>query len=112
MPIEPGRAGCAVMSSGFAGTPTDCQQLVTHAGLVYFPGTKRLWWVFACDVHKDRVEAARPLNDRDRVELARRRVNWEAALEGRGRWVPNEPLAVGVEARRILERVRATGGSA
>jgi hypothetical protein len=106
MPVEASRGGCAFMVSGFAGTPISCERAVTHAGLVWFPGPRRLWWAFACVEHACGLEVPRLLLERDHAELARRRGKHAAALAGRGQWVPDPPLATGAEGLRLLEQAR------
>lgn len=106
-PAYASAAGCAFYTSGGGAAPSHCQRKTTHAGLIWFPHSRSLWWSFACVVHASGLEAARPLNDRDRAELSRRREKLRATLQDKAPWVPDEPLARGAEGLRILERARA-----
>ena len=104
--MQASRGGCAIMASGYKGTPRNCEGHVTHAGLRWFPSNRTLWLVFACAAHADQLEAARPLLDRDRAELARRRERTRRQLAGQPtHWEP-QPLATGAAGLRLLERAR------
>lgn len=59
-------------------------------------------WCFACPEHAEELIAARPLQERDRAEMARRR-------ELSARHAPDPqggPLAVGRAARELVDRAR------
>lgn len=106
-PLAASRGGCAAAAYGFGGAPHQCPGRVEWTGLVWFesPAPGEVWKAFACDGHRDQLVAARPLEDRDRVELQRRRDKHQAGLEGRP-WAPDRPLAVGPDARRLLDRAK------
>lgn len=114
-PFAAQRAGCgaAAISSGITG-PSPCPHPPTWAGLVYFPyprpGETR--WAFTCDHHRDHLTAPRRLLDRDRAELARRRERERAVLVDHARYVPDEPLARGAAARRLLQRAERLAAAA
>jgi hypothetical protein len=102
---EIGRPGCIVTVSGPLGKPAECHRAPTHAGLAFFEYPRpRVWLVFACDEHRDELIAARRMLDRDRAELARRAARRRRVLEEKA---PVAPLAVGSNARRLVERARA-----
>jgi hypothetical protein len=99
--------GCVVSVSGYLGTPTNCPGLPTHAGLVFFESPRpAVWLVFVCTAHRGQVIAARPLLDRDRAELEHRRGAQRNALAGRAPYARLEPLALGTQARRLVEQAR------
>ncbi|OLT12918.1 hypothetical protein BJF78_23200 [Pseudonocardia sp. CNS-139] len=62
--------------------------------------------MFTCAHHTDEVIAARPLLDRDRAELTRRRDRATSVRAGH-RHPPVEPLRVGTAALRLVEDARA-----
>ncbi|GAA0934142.1 hypothetical protein GCM10009559_24470 [Pseudonocardia zijingensis] len=105
---EISRAGCVVFGRGPLGKPAACQRAPTHAGLVYFEHPRpRVWLAFACEEHHGALVGARPMLERDRVELARRMEARRRVAEEGAPVVPLEPLAVGSAARRLVERARA-----
>jgi hypothetical protein len=105
---EIGRPGCIVTVSGPLGKPADCHRAPTHAGLAFFEYPRaRVWLVFACDEHCGELIAARRMLDRDRAELARRAEARRRVVEEKATVAPLEPLAVGSNARRLVERARA-----
>ncbi|MDN5749655.1 MAG: hypothetical protein L0H64_14250 [Pseudonocardia sp.] len=73
------------------------------AGLVFYEQPPRVWWAFACPHHAEHLTAARPLLDRDRAEIARRR--GAAPLDR------TEPLAVGRAARELIDRAQRWAGA-
>jgi hypothetical protein len=75
--------GCVVYRTDSVGRPCDCFGAVTHAGMIYF-GYPRptAWLAFACAEHAGHLIAARPMLERDRAELARRR---QARAQATGR---------------------------
>jgi hypothetical protein len=102
---EIGRPGCIVTVSGPLGKPAECHRSPTYAGLAFFEYPRpRVWLVFACDEHFGQLIAARRMLERDRAELARRAARRQRVLEEKA---PLEPLAVGSNARRLVERARA-----
>jgi hypothetical protein len=77
--------------------PSRCPAPVVAAGLVLYEQPRpTVWWAFACPDHIEHLTAARPLLDRDRAEITRRRTPGERA----------GPLAVGREARELLDWAR------
>jgi hypothetical protein len=85
MPVSPGSAVCASATSSTPGTPAapgarggsgapgPCQGEVTAAAMKHYRGPERphRTRIFLCDLHAP-LEAAEPLTDADRAELARR----------------------------------------
>jgi hypothetical protein len=105
---EISRPGCIVTVNGPLGKPASCHNPPTHAGLAFFEyPNPRVFLVFTCSAHRGEVIAARPMLDRDRVELARRAERRRRVLEEGARHTPLDPLAVGSAARRLVERARA-----
>jgi hypothetical protein len=68
----PGTPGAPARGSG-GGAPGPCRGEVTAAAMKYYRGPKRPHHsrIFLCDLHAA-LEAAEPLTDADRAELARR----------------------------------------
>ena len=71
--LYPGNSGRAGARAG-GGAPGPCQGEVTAAAMKHYRGPTRPHHsrIFLCDLHA-RLEAAEPLTDADRAELARRR---------------------------------------
>jgi hypothetical protein len=71
--LYPGNSGCAGTRGG-SGAPGPCQGEVSAAAMKHYRGPKRphRTRIFLCDLHAP-LEAAEPLTDADRAELARRR---------------------------------------
>jgi hypothetical protein len=86
-----------------AGAPRQCGMPVTHAGLRLGGEPVEAWLSFACDVHRDKLIAARLLLDRDRDVLDDWRERERRALDGKG-WDPPQPLAVGSAARELVRQ--------
>jgi hypothetical protein len=72
--LYPGNSGCAGARGSGGGAPSPCQGEVTAAAMKYYRGPKRPHHsrIFLCALHAP-LEAAEPLTDADRAELARRR---------------------------------------
>jgi hypothetical protein len=72
--LYPGNSGCAGARGGGGRAPSPCQGEVTAAAMKHYRGPRRPHRsrIFLCDLHA-RLEAAEPLTDADRAELARRR---------------------------------------
>ena len=101
-PFSPDLPGCG----GFAGSGL-CNASPTWYGQAYFPQHRRLWRAFACNEHKALLDVARPLDDDGRAELERRRERRHRVIVLHERYLPEEPLATGRDARERLERARA-----
>jgi hypothetical protein len=71
--LYPGNSGCAGARGG-SGAPGPCQGEVTAAAMKHYRGPERphRTRIFLCDLHAP-LDAAEPLTDADRAELARRR---------------------------------------
>jgi len=84
--------------------PRRCLQRVVAAGLVDRLESRRpaVWLSFACAGHVGNLIAARPLLDRDRAEMARRRFHHDAMRIDPDRG----PLATGRAARELLARAQ------
>ena len=93
-PFEPGRGACGAYISA----QTLCPKPPTRVGLITFGPPLRVWKAFTCDEHQDRLVVSRPVEERDRAELAYRLEKLRPAIT---------PLAEGAEARELLERARA-----
>lgn len=90
---------CGGYRHGVWTAPARCLTPVVAAGLVFYDQPRpRVWWAFACPDHAEHLTAARPLLDRDRAEITRRRT---AAPPDR-----TEPLAVGRAARDLIDRAQ------
>lgn len=95
----PTDGSCGGYRQGIWTAPARCHSPVVAAGLVFYEQPRpRVWWAFACPDHAEHLTAARPLLDRDRAEIARRRT---AAPGDR-----TEALAAGRAARELLDRAR------
>lgn len=95
----PTDGSCGGYRHGVWTAPSRCLSPVVAAGLIFYEKPRaRVWWAFACPDHAEHLTAARPLLDRDRAEIARRR---SAAPLDR-----TEPLAVGQAARDLIERAQ------
>ena len=90
-------AGCWGYQGGTWTSPSSCTRAPVAAGLVFYSSPRRqsVMVSFACPDHAGDLIAARPLRDRDRAEMARR-----------ARQEPVAQLAVGREARELVERAR------
>jgi len=96
-------ASCGGYQHGVRTGPVSCPRPVV-AGLVFNQYERRpsVWWAFTCAGHVGHLIAARPLLERDRAELARRRYYYD-----RRELDPDQrPLAVGMAARELVERAR------
>ncbi len=95
-PFQASHAGCGAIVPSGDGHPLYCRHIPTWAGLRWYPypAPGSVWLAFTCDTHVDQVEAARPLLDRDRAELQRRRDHPRQV----------QPLATGAAGRRLVER--------
>ncbi|MEK6439019.1 hypothetical protein [Pseudonocardia sp. T1-2H] len=84
--LYPGNSGCAGARGG-SGAPGPCQGEVTAAARKHYRGPKpQRARIFLCDLHTP-LEAAEPLTDADRAELARRQAEaaYWAAVSARQR---------------------------
>lgn len=103
--FRPQDPSCGAYRYGVWTAPSPCPYPVAAAGLYFNRADHRpyrwsVWWAFACPEHAHELVAARPLLDRDRAEIARRR-------DLREHWTPGrdvEPLAVGRHAAELVER--------
>jgi len=82
-----GPAGCgAVTFTSVHGKPQDCGGQVAHVGLILNrtgrPPRWRVWLSFACSRHYNRLNAPRPLLERDRSVLAHWTEQRQLALAG------------------------------
>lgn len=95
--------GCWGYQGGTWTPPSLCTAAPVAAGLVFYATARRqsVMLAFACPEHVAELIAARPLHERDRAEMARR-------YDRQARRQPDgvEPLAVGREARELVERAR------
>lgn len=97
-------ASCGGYRHGVWTAPTSCSLPVVAAGLVLGGDRRRptVWLAFSCAEHVEHLDVARPLTDRDRAEMARRRTHAEASRPD-----PDVgPLATGRAARKLLARAR------
>lgn len=110
-PFQASRAGCGSYTNSPLTAAAPCTTPPVWAGVVFYPRSNppELWLAFTCDRHRDALDVARPLEERDRDELARRRERWRATVEDKVPWTPEEPLARGVEARERFARAKAWG---
>jgi hypothetical protein len=70
--LYPGNSGRAGARGSGGRAPSLCQGAVTAAAMKHYHGPKpQRARIFLCDLHA-RLEAAEPLTDADRAELARR----------------------------------------
>jgi len=77
----------------------------TWAGLVLFPHPRpHLRLGFACDEHRFQLAVSRPIEPRDHVEAEAERVR--STIEDKQPWVPDEPIATGREADKLLAAAR------
>lgn len=104
-PFQASRAGCGSYTNNPLTAAAPCATAPSWVGVVFYPRSQppSLWRAFACDRHRDQLDVARPLEQRDRDELARRRERWRATVEDHRPWIPEEPLATGAEARARFE---------
>ena len=72
-----------------------------------YPRPGELVLAFACDAHLGDLDVARPLDDRGRAELERRRERDRRVLVDKEPERKDPPLATGVEGRQRLARARA-----
>lgn len=95
--------GCWGYQGGTWTPPSLCTAAPVAAGLVFYATARRQSVVlaFACPEHTAELIAARPLHERDRAEMARRS-DRQARLQPDG----VEPLAVGRDARELVDRAR------
>lgn len=100
-PLAPWRAGCAGQ-----GGKGHCNGRVKFAGLAYFTHSRQVWLAFVCAEHKWQLVTPRPLLDRDRAEIARRREALRRVTEDHLPYVKPQPLAVGREALALIENAR------
>jgi hypothetical protein len=104
IPWRVGTSGCgAYATAGFAGTPRQCTGAVRYAGLRVGGQPLEAWLAFACDQHREELDAPRQLLDCDRAVLADWQERERRALAGKG-WDPPQPLAVGSAARELVRR--------
>jgi len=79
----------------------------TWVGLVLFPHPRpHLRLGFACDEHRFQLAVSRPIEPPDHVELERRRERVRSTIEDKQPWVPDEPIATGREADKLLAAAR------
>lgn len=104
-----GQYGCgAYVSSSFRGAFAPCTRPVRWAGLVLrLPQPPvEVWLAFACDDHRRRLDAPRPLLPRDEAVRADWRAREAAGRAGRPYEKP-QPLATGAQARRLHDAALA-----
>lgn len=111
MPFQDSAAGCGGFIDRVQLAPRRCKAEPTVVGLRMYQersGRRHVVRGFACDRHADHLDVHRPIEDRDRVILDRRRERERVELAGRV-WEgeDEEPLAWGREADELLERARA-----
>lgn len=117
MPFVSGSAGCGSYVDRGNLAPKPCGAEPTHAGLIMFrrpSGRRYVVREFTCATHADHLDVARPIQERDRPVLQRRRDREQAQLAGRA-WSgeDEQPVAWGREADELMERARAwMGGQA
>lgn len=102
-------AGCGGLVHHDGTGPSACTAPPTAAGLrVYAQRRLAVWLGFACNSHAHQLVAPRPLLDRDREVLRRRREREATLLAGRA-WNGEEegPLARGRDAARLVARAEA-----
>jgi hypothetical protein len=104
--FDPHRASCGgALEPAETGVAAWCPAPVVAAGLNFVQDKPaQACWGFACPVHADALMAARPLWDKDRAELTRRR-----RAESTGGSV-SATLAVGVAARNLVAQARGWAG--
>jgi hypothetical protein len=111
-PFAARRAGCGGKAS--RGAQGHCGGVVTWVGVVFFPYPRPvLYRAFACDEHVELLDVARPLDDAGRAELERRRQRQRQrrVVVDRCPHEPEQPLAVGAQARaRLAEERRDAEG--
>ena len=71
---------CGGYQHGAWTAPQRCARPVVAAGIVAGrdPRKPSVWWAFTCAEHVADLDIARPLTDRDRAEIARRRTHEQA----------------------------------
>lgn len=111
MVFQDSAAGCGGYVDRVALAPRPCEVEPTMVGLTMYrepSGRRQLVRGFACDRHAAHFDVHRPIEDRDRPILDRRRERERVELAGRA-WdgEREEPLAWGREADELLERARA-----
>lgn len=93
---------CGGYRHGMWTAPARCPAAPVAAGLAFYEKPRPVViWAFACPEHVEHLIAPRPLLERDRAEMARRR-----ELSARHEPDPVGPLAVGRAARELLDRAR------
>lgn len=105
--FRPQEPSCGAYRHGVWTAPSGCPRPVVAAGLYFNRSDHRVhrwsvWWAFVCPEHAGELIAARPLLDRDRAEIARRR-------DLVTHWTPGnhvQPLAAGRPAADLVERAR------
>lgn len=96
---------CGGYQHGVWTAPTRCPAPVVAAGIVLGHATRRrpaVWLAFSCAEHVGHLDVARPLTDRDRAEITRRREHAQTRRPD----PDSGPLATGQAARELVARVR------
>jgi hypothetical protein len=90
-----------------------CRAEPVAAGLIFYRSPKpgEAWLAFACPDHRHLLVAPREITEADRLELERRIRKQADVIGQHTAYAPDQPLAVGDDARALIDKARAWAAS-